>query len=196
MKLLSIILSCCLLVLMTSCGNKKIVTKVAKTQNAKDAVAVFVLRDKSYVDSPLYTGMVVNIGAVSVPHIPVDAASLGGSDYYTNSISPNGKYIVLPLGRYHGFGIYYIDYDLLRKIRSASYDDLVRVVFHDADTSKDGALSHSFLGWEGNSEFSFIVGMSRTKDTLQYDVLSKQLYTKNSIYVLESKKSSVNEKGE
>lgn len=183
MKMLCLIPLCCAFVLITSCDKKKLSIKCDEAQNANDAVTVVALRDETYVGSPLYTGMVVNVGAVSVQHIPVDAASLGGGDYYTNSISPNGKYIVLPLGRQYGFGVYEVDKDLLKKVHSSAYDDVVRIIFKDTDTGKDRLLSHSFLRWESDSEFSFIVGMSRTRDILRYDVYSKELYAKDSIYI-------------
>jgi hypothetical protein len=102
---------------------------------------------------------------------PLDGESLTLNEGFYKNVawSPDEEYLLLPLGRFEGFGVVK-SADALQSVRNHSYEDFIRVQL-DTDTK----LWHDLDKWDGSTSFVFKAGMSGSFPGFKYDVTTKKL---------------------
>jgi hypothetical protein len=103
---------------------------------------------------------------------PADAASLYQSlGYYTDVWSPDGEFLVLPLGRFEGFAVLKSS-DAMDLISAGKTTGFVRV-----QLDSGVRLWHDFKRWTGDAAFEFQAGLSNDFTLFQYSVRNDILTT-------------------
>lgn len=96
---------------------------------------------------------------------PEDAASLQQSiGYYNDVWSPDGEYLVLPLGRFEGFAVFKAS-QAVNLIGAGKTGDYVRVQMENGVR-----LWHKFGGWTDEASFSFEAGLSNDLAPFRYSI--------------------------
>jgi hypothetical protein len=104
-----------------------------------------------------------------------DPISLEQSSVYFKEVwSPDGEFLVLPLGRFQGFAVYPAR-TAVEAIQTEGGARQLRLV----DPLEVGytALWHAFVGWHGPHLLDFVAGMSGEKVRFVADVSSGQVYS-------------------
>lgn len=98
--------------------------------------------------------------------------------YFTEIWSPDEEYLVLPIGRFDGFGIIK-SADAMKAIKTNDFLDTIGVFNSYTSNSKREQLRlwHDFIGWKSASSISFDAGLSGHSDNYQYDFVNKKLTT-------------------
>ena len=111
---------------------------------------------------------------------PIDHDTLRSSKgYYSKVWSPDGKYLVLPLGRIEGFAIFSSRYvqDNLKKLITKQYygAELVPentiLIFSEFEPP----LWHEFIGWEGEHTLVVKAGLGKDLKQFRYDIQKDKL---------------------
>lgn len=90
--------------------------------------------------------------------------------YFTDIWSPDEEYLVLPIGKIEGFGIFKVK-DGLGAIKENKYFDTIKVKLNTS-----GWFWHDFGKWEDNSIFSFRAGLDGDMFAYKYNLEKKELY--------------------
>ena len=113
---------------------------------------------------------------------PIDEVSLQTSlGYYEDVWSPNKEFLVLPLGRFHGFQIINAS-QVLKEIDQEPRRFIKVFLDKDRDGKDSGKIEnetylwHSFKKWVSDEAFMFTAGLSYTYIPFIYDIGKKKLY--------------------
>lgn len=90
--------------------------------------------------------------------------------YFTEIWSPDEEYLILPIGKFEGFGIFEAK-DALKNVKSNKYFDTIKVKHEHS-----GWYWHDFEKWEDDSTFSFRAGLSGDMFAFKYNVAKSELY--------------------
>lgn len=90
--------------------------------------------------------------------------------YFTEIWSPNEEYLILPIGKFEGFGIFEAK-DALKNIKSNKYFDTLKV-----KSENSGWFRHDFEKWENDSAFSFRAGLYGDMFAFKYNAAKSELY--------------------
>lgn len=90
--------------------------------------------------------------------------------YFTEIWSPDEEYVVLPIGKFEGFGIFEAK-ETLNNIKSNKYYDALKV-----KTKNSGFFWHDFDKWENDSTFGFRAGLNGELFAFKYDIAKNELY--------------------
>ncbi|HEX8422017.1 MAG TPA: hypothetical protein VF634_01325 [Pyrinomonadaceae bacterium] len=106
-----------------------------------------------------------------------DADGLTSSQgYFAEVWSPDGEYLVLPLGPSRGFCVVRAK-GALETVRQRRCDDFIRMLdYRPVMDVKEVAFFHEWGRWETNSAFSFKAGLHDDLTTFVYDAARGELY--------------------
>lgn len=106
-----------------------------------------------------------------------DADALSSSQEYFGDVwSPDGEYLVLPLGPFQGFCVIKSK-GALKAVRQRRCDDSIRVWdYRPTMDVRELGFSHEWGRWETGSAFSFRAGLHGDRWTFVYDAASGKLY--------------------
>lgn len=90
--------------------------------------------------------------------------------YFTEVWSPNEEYLVLPIGKFEGFGIYEAK-EALKNVKSNKYFDTLKV-----KSENSGWFWHDFEKWRNDSTFSFRAGLDGDMFAFKYNLTKSELY--------------------
>jgi hypothetical protein len=89
--------------------------------------------------------------------------------YFTDIWSPDGSYLILPIGKLEGFGIFKAR-TAIADIKAKKYTDTLVVWKYEARR-----YWHTFVAWEGPSSFRFKGEMEGDTFQFVYDITTRQL---------------------
>lgn len=90
--------------------------------------------------------------------------------YFTEVWSPDEEYLILPIGKFEGFGIFEAE-DALKNVKSNKYFDTLKV-----KSENSGWFRHDFEKWENDSTFSFRAGLYGDMFAFKYNAAKSELY--------------------
>lgn len=93
-----------------------------------------------------------------------------GNFYSTEIWSSDEEYLLLPIGKFEGFGIFEAK-NALNNIKSNKYFDTLKV-----KSENSGWFWHDFEKWEDDSTFSFRAGLNGDMFAFKYNVAKSELY--------------------
>lgn len=116
-------------------------------------------------------------GEASYAPLIGDADALSSSqEYFPDVWSPDGEYLVLPLGPFRGFCVIKAKGALVT-VGQRRCDDFIRVLdYRPPMDVKEVAFFHEWGRWEEGAAFSFKSGLHGDRKTFVYDAARKQLY--------------------
>jgi hypothetical protein len=98
--------------------------------------------------------------------MPDDADTLQSSfGYFTDVWSPDGAYLVLPLGRFQGFAVF-ASASAMEELREGHSRETIQIRLANGDSPM---LWHEFLGWEGERVLRFSAGLSGRAVEFRFD---------------------------
>jgi hypothetical protein len=92
-----------------------------------------------------------------------------GNFYFTNVWSPDGNYLVMPIGRFEGIAIFEAKTDLV-DLKNNIYFDTIKIKSQTGDY-----YAHDFETWIDDSTFSFRAGLSGNSWTFRYNISKREL---------------------
>jgi len=106
---------------------------------------------------------------------PEDAPSLHQSlGYYKDVWSPDGEYLVLPLGRFEGFAVFKST-EAMNLIAAGKTGDYLRIQLDNGTR-----LWHKFDGWTDAGSFKFEAGLSNDLAPFRYSIRENILIAETS----------------
>lgn len=101
-----------------------------------------------------------------VVYEPEDAESLSiNQAWFTDVWSPDKEYLLLPVGRFKGFGVYRAS-SAFNQISGNKPEKFIRLRQKDLPS----ALVHKFIGWEAPNTLVFSVGLSGRPEQVKYNI--------------------------
>lgn len=101
---------------------------------------------------------------------PVDAEALKLSfAYYADVWSPDGDYLVLPLGRFDGFVVA----PAAQAFDLRAHGKTIKLVASENDN--ETGLRHEFKAWRGSRSFEFVAGLSELYADFSYDITRERV---------------------
>ena len=112
-----------------------------------------------------------NKTGAEIRYLPNDSSTEQAADFYFTDVwSPDEEYLVLPIGKFKGFGVFKAK-DVLENIKSNNYFDKIKV-----KSENSGFFWHNFEKWEDASTFSFRAGLDGDMFAFGYNLKSSELY--------------------
>lgn len=168
-------------------SEKDEIIEISRKENRKyNLTAVFYGQNHNYGENNDLTAKIIryiifrrNDSGEEVRYYPKeDETEQHATFYFTEIWSPDEEYLVLPIGRFDGFGIIKSN-ETMKAVKNNDFFDTIRVfnVYEYDNKNNRLTLWHNFKGWNNSSSVIFDAGLSGNSDNYQYDFIKQILTT-------------------